>query len=267
MLRRERELVLLDREGIVSRFRAGSVPAPFHLVGSFLQARFLSLREKMQVAYGLAQAGSSRDQRPGESFESWLVRHGQDQRVINLFWETLLVSALNERIGQMDVGYARKVLLDGFLRNREGFQLEIPLVPLGELYGRQLETWLRNQGVTVCLKTGVRKIDYDDEGSVCGVELRTGESLVGDLIVLAVPFDKVVRLVPEPLRKKVPALDRLDSLRASPIVGIHLWFDRPVCPYEFVVTPGRLIQWVFDHTAIQGRRVPAAPLLQADSSG
>jgi uncharacterized protein with NAD-binding domain and iron-sulfur cluster len=31
-----------------------------------------------------------------------------------------------------------------------------------------------------------------------------------------------------------------------------------VCPYDHVVTPGRLIQWVFNHTAIQGRTAAAA---------
>ena len=64
-----------------------------------------------------------------------LLRHGQSIRAINLFWAAVLVSALNERLDQMDVGHARKVFLDGFLRNRTGFQLELPLVPLGELYG------------------------------------------------------------------------------------------------------------------------------------
>jgi hypothetical protein len=34
---------------------------------------------------------------------------------------------------------------------------------------------------------------------------------------------------------------------------VHLWFDRPVCPHEHVVVLGRLVQWVFDHTALQGR--------------
>ena len=56
-----------------------------------------------------------------------------------MFWGPVLVSALNERLDRMDVGHARKVFLDGFLRNRSGFQLELPLVPLGELYGRRLE--------------------------------------------------------------------------------------------------------------------------------
>ena len=43
----------------------------------------------------------------------------------------------------------------------------------------------------------------------------------------------------------MPALAHVDALRAAPITGVHLWFDRPVCPFDHVVTPGRLIQWVF----------------------
>ena len=258
LLRRERELVFLDGDGRLSRFRAGPLPAPFHLAGSFLRARFLGFREKLQLARGLALLACRRDERSGESFESWLVRHGQGRRVIKLFWEPVLVSALNERIGQMDVGYARKVLLDGFLRNRDGFQLEIPIVPLGELYGTRLESWLAKQGVTVRLKSGIEKIECDEEGSVCGVSLRTGQLLEADMIVLAVSFDKVLRLIPAALRQKIPDLERVECLRAAPITGVHLWFDKPVCPFDHVVTPGRLIQWVFNHTAIQGRGVPAS---------
>jgi squalene-associated FAD-dependent desaturase len=256
LLRRERELVFLDGDGRISRFQAGLLPAPFHLAGSFLRARFLGIREKVQLMRGLARLACRRDERAGESFESWLVRHGQGPRVIKLFWETVLVSALNERVGQMDVGYARKVFLDGFLRSRDGFQLEIPIVPLGELYGKRLESWLAKQGVTVRLKTGIERIECDEDGSVCGVALRAGQSLEADMIVLAVPFDKVLRLLPEALREKIPALEHLDCLRTAPIAGVHLWFDKPVCPFDHVVTPGRLIQWVFNHTAIQGRGVP-----------
>ena len=143
MLRRERELVFLDPDGRISRFRAGVGPAPFHLAGSFLAARFLSAGDKLRVAFGLACLAAGGHERPGESFADWLLRHRQSLRAINLFWAPVLVSALNERLEQMDVGHARKVFLDGFLRNRAGFQPEIPLVPLGELYGTRLESWLR----------------------------------------------------------------------------------------------------------------------------
>ena len=83
------------------------------------------------------------DERADESFADWLVRHRQSRRSIDLFWATVLVSALNERLEQMDVGHARKVFLDGFLRNRTGFQMDLPTVPLGELYGTSLEALAR----------------------------------------------------------------------------------------------------------------------------
>jgi len=257
MLRREPELVFLDTRGRVSRFGAGLGPAPFHLAGSFLRASFLSAGDKMRVAYGLACLAHGRDERAGESFADWLLRHRQSLRAINLFWATVLVSALNERLDQMDVGHARKVLVDGFLRNRTGFQPELPLVPLGELYGMRLESWLHDHGVDVRQTTGVRAIEHDDDGAVCGVELRSGESLAADFVVLTVPFDRVGGLIPDSLRDRLPALAHLNALRAAPITGVHLWFDGPVCPFDHVVTPGRLIQWVFNHTAIQGRTAPA----------
>src|SRR5262249_22046018 len=76
MLHREPELIILGPEGQVSRFRAGLGPAPFHLVGSVLSASFLSTRDKLRVAYGLACLAWNREERPGESFAHWLLRHG-----------------------------------------------------------------------------------------------------------------------------------------------------------------------------------------------
>jgi squalene-associated FAD-dependent desaturase len=258
MLRRERELVFLDEQGQVSRFKAGMGPAPFHLTGSFLRARFLNAGEKVRVAYGLARLARGRDEQTGESFADWLLRHRQTRRTIERFWATVLVSALNERLDQMDVGHARKVFVDGFLRNRAGYQPELPLVPLGELYGTRLERWLGDHGVDVRLTTGVRVIEADDEGAIRGVDLRSGDSVAADFVVLAVPFDRVSSLVPDSLQERLPALTQLKSMRAAPITGVHLWFDRPVCPFDHVVAPGRLIHWVFNHTAIQGRTAEAA---------
>jgi squalene-associated FAD-dependent desaturase len=253
LFRREPTVNFLGPDGRLSRLRAGVLPAPLHLAGSFLLARYLRWSDKLRVAHGLACLARERDDRPGESFADWLLRHRQNVRTINLYWATVLVSALNERLEQMDVGHARKVFLDGFLRNRDGFQMEIPLVPLGELYGTRLETWLRDHDVSVRLTTGVRSVEGDGEGSVTGVTLRSGESIPADFVILAVPFDRVSSLLGDDLAGRIDRLEGVGSMRAAPITGVHLWFDQPVCPYDHVVTVGRLIQWVFNHTAIQGR--------------
>jgi squalene-associated FAD-dependent desaturase len=256
LFQREDGLVFLGPDGRLSTLRAGWLPAPFHLAGSFARARYLTWDDKRRIAYGMACLRFSRGDLPGESFASWLLRHGQSVRTINLFWATVLVSALNERLEQMDVSHARKVFLDGFLRNRRGYEMEIPLVPLGELYGTRLEEWLRAKGVDVRLTSGVRTVEIDDEGGVTGVTLRSGEIMAADFVLVTVPFDRVSALFSEPARQLLPALRDCQTLMPSPVTGVHLWFDREVCPLPHAVTVGRLIQWVFNHTALQGRSAP-----------
>ncbi len=253
LFRRVPEIRFLSPEGRLSTLAAGTLPAPMHLAGSFLRANYLTCTERLRVAFGLACLRSARGDRPGESFEAWLVRHGQTGRTIERYWATVLVSALNERLDRMDVGHARKVFLDGFLRHRDGYQMEVPLAPLGEIYGTRLERRLAGQGVEVRLTTGVRSVEVDPDGHLTGLRLRSGESIAADFVVLAVPFDRVSGFLPPPLRDRLPALGGLGEIESSPITGVHLWFDRPVCPFDHVATVGRLIHWVFNHTAIQGR--------------
>jgi squalene-associated FAD-dependent desaturase len=255
LFRHERTINFLSPEGKLSRLEAGFLPAPFHLAGSFARASYLSPSERLRVAYGLACLRFARAANPTDSFADWLLRHGQTPGTITRYWSTVLVSALNERLEQMDVGHARKVFIDGFLRNRNGYVMEVPLVPLGDLYGARLERWLQANGVEVRLTDGAQTLDGADQ-AVTGVTLRSGATLPADFAVLAVPFDRVLGLLSEPLRALVPGLDGVPQLVASPITGVHLWFDRPVCPLEHAVTVGRLIQWVFNHTALQGREAP-----------
>ena len=72
--------------------------------------------------------------------------------------------------------------------------------------------------------------------------LRSGETVAADFVVLAVPFDRVSSFLSDSMADSVPSLSGLGSISASPITGIHLWFDRPVCPFDHVVTIGRQIR-------------------------
>jgi len=259
LFRREPAVTFLSPENRTSTLRAGIGPAPFHLAESFLASNYLTWGDKLRVAHGMACLALGRDFRPGEPFADWLWRHKQTVRTINLFWATVLVSALNERLDQMDAGHARRVFVEGFLQNRSGFQMELPTAPLGELYGARLESWLDEHGVEVRLTTGVRSVDCGDDATLVGVTLRDGERIPADFVVLAVSYDRVADMLGEATRASIPTLDGLQKLESSPITGVHLWFDRPVCPFDHVVTPGRFVQWVFNHTAIQGRTATTTP--------
>src|SRR5206468_12877789 len=169
--------------------------APFHLARSFLGAHYLTLAEKLRIAWGLACLQRA----PGEDmpFRDWLTRHGQTPRTVERFWGLVLTSALNEGPERVGLRYARKVFLDGFLRHPRGFRVELPCVPLGRRYGDELRGWLARHGVRLLLGQAAKRVRVGG-GAVRGLDLREG-AVQGDWYVAAVPFDRLLDLLPAEL--------------------------------------------------------------------
>jgi squalene-associated FAD-dependent desaturase len=227
-----------------SRFRADPLPAPFHLLRSFLGAHYLSATEKMRIAWGLACLRQSpKDSDP--PFREWLQQHGQTSRCVDRFWGLVLVSALNETPDRIGLKYARKVFLDGFLNDRRGFEVELPRVPLGRFYGEELLGWLERHNVEVHLNKAVKRIEIE-EGLVSELTLRQGVSLRAEAYISAVPWHRLLDLLPEQLVEEQPYFANLRQLETSPITSVHLWFDRPAFHLPHAVLIDGVGQWVFN---------------------
>ena len=223
-----------------SVFKADPWPAPFHLGRALLGAHYLTPGDKLRVAWGmLALLRTKPDADP--PLLDWLKAHRQNDRTIERFWGVVLVSALNETVDRVGLKYARKVFVDGFIRHRDAFTVEVPTVPLGRFYGDELRGWLSTNGVTVRENSAVRLLDPAGPG----VALRSGETLSADHYVLAVPFDRVADLLPPALAAD-PYFAGAKRLAPSPISSVHLWFDRPVTKLPHAVLVGCLGHWVFN---------------------
>jgi squalene-associated FAD-dependent desaturase len=241
----ERELVFVDPEGGRSRLAESSLPAPLHLAPAFARLRYLTLREKLRLASGLRALARLQPERLSreESFRDWLTAHGQPERIVERFWEVVLVSALSESLDRIDVGHARKVFVDGFLRNREGWRVHLPLAPLDELYGAPVVDWLREHGGEVQFLSGVRRL-LGDRDRIAAVEFRDGSQRAVDEVILAVPQYRVLDLLPGDVAA-LPELAGIARIESAPITSLHLWFDRPIMDLPHAVLIGRLSQWVF----------------------
>jgi squalene-associated FAD-dependent desaturase len=171
--------------------------------------------------------------------------------MVNRFWGLVLVSALNESPERVGLRYARKVFVDGFLRHRRGFEVGLPTVPLDRLYGDELRGWLRSHGVELLLQTGVKGIEVE-AGRVRRLVLRDGEPITGDWYVAAVPFDRLLDLLPAETVTGHGYFGNLKRLEVSPITSVHLWYDRPVLQLPHVVLMDGVGQWVFNRGAADG---------------
>ncbi len=178
-------------------------------------------------------------------FQDWLARNRQTPRTVERFWGLVLVSALNETPERVGLRYARKVFVDGFLTHRRGFDVEVPSVPLGRLYGEELIDWLDRHGVELLTLRAARRLDVE-AGRVARLEMRQGESLNADWYVSAVPFDRLLDLLPAEVADAEPYFANLRHLETSPITSVHAWFDRPATALPQVVLIGSDLQWVFN---------------------
>jgi squalene-associated FAD-dependent desaturase len=231
----------------VVRFAASSLPAPLHLASSFMKMPWFTLGEKRQIAFGLRSLAKDRT-KTDRSFQKWLDGQRQSEAVQRRFWHLVLVSALSESLDRISFQHARKVFVDGFLSSREGWQVSVPTVPLDEVYETRIAAALREHGVDIRTKAGVRRLLIGD-GSVSGVELRDGSQVSGDEFVLAVPHHLVKSMLPDELAEHfdVASLDRLET---APIASVHLWYDQPLTELPHATFVDRLSQWMFNRTAL-----------------
>jgi len=82
-------------------------------------------------------------------------------------------------------------------------------------------------------------------------DAQLGSEILADAVVLAVPHDKAAPLMPS---DALPAgtVAGWSGLGASPIVNVHVIYDRPVTDLPFAAGVDSPVQWVFDRTAISG---------------
>lgn len=244
LLRPQQRLYFMTPDRRVSRFEADSLPAPMHLARSFLTAHYLDLREKFSIARALVRLWRE----PVEHdtpFAGWLHENGQTPRAVERFWATVLTSALNETCDRVGLRYARKVFVDAFLTHPRGFEVEIPSVPLGRIYGPDVCAWFGRHEVDLRLNQAVRALTVA-ENRVTAVRLRTGDNLRADHYLVAIPFDRLLDLLPPALIEQHACFTNLKRLETAPITSVHLWFDRPILRWPHVVLVGCIGQWIFD---------------------
>ncbi|MCC7084893.1 MAG: FAD-dependent oxidoreductase [Pirellulales bacterium] len=223
------------------------LPAPLHLLPSLLRLRYLTWGERIGIirAIRALKKASTTDNPNGPTIDEWLRENGQSSRAIELFWAPVIVSALSETLVRASVPPVRKVFVDAFLGNRRAYEMIVPTVSLGELYGTKLEGWLRSRGVVVHRECGVTQLCGDAKG-VREVELAIGERHIFDAVIVAVPWRRIDVLLSEPLRAAIPELQCIQQIESAPITAVHLWFDRAITELPHAVLPGRTSQWMFN---------------------
>jgi len=204
---------------------------------ALLRYRHLPPRDRIRIPLTLARLRGAQP-RGRETFGALLRRAGASELAIDRFWDVFVRPALNLRADEVDAAAGLFTVRTALLGARANADLVLPIRPLGAMHG-------------------------DAAGRVLGDRVRLGDrvesldELDADAIVLAVPPRESARLLGEPDPR----------LEDSPIVSVHLWFDRPLLKTPLAALLSSDAHWIFDRGALTGRRPERGQYLTVVSSG
>ena len=218
----------------------GTVAAIEPRLATLLRYRHLTPRDRVRTPIVTARCRKARAE-PGETFGGLLRRLGASDAAIDRFWDVFIRPALNLRCEEVDAEAGLFTVRTALLGPRANSDLVLPTRPLGLMHGDAAGQALGAAGATVHTDVRVGSLDEID----------------ADAIVVAAPPRESARLLGEPE----------PGLEDSPIVSVHLWFDRPLLDRPLAALLGSDAHWVFDRGGLTGHAPERGQYLTVVSSG
>ena len=246
------EVVLDGKTGVIS---SSALPGRLHLLPSLVGYPHLGVKDKALVIFGLLKIrftdrAKHHGQLDNQSFYEWLRRSRQSERAIRNLWNLIILPTLNDDVRHVSADMALMIFQEGLLSGPNDAAIGISRVGLTSLNGEPAARRIQERGGVLQMEKAVRSLLVKD-GHVSGVELSDGTILKTDAYVSALPFDVLLEVLPEEVSAD-PFFSRAKALRSAPIVGVHLWYDRPIMVQDFVAFLNSPVQWVFNKSRIQG---------------
>jgi squalene-associated FAD-dependent desaturase len=272
--------------GRQARLRRSSLPAPLHMTGALARYGLLSPAERLKVgraALALRFADPADPRLDGQRLGDWLGARWQGEHARRRLWDLFIISSLNIAGDDAATGLAAKVIKTALLESKDAADIGVPSIPLGELHGQAAARLLDRLGADVRLSTKAVSIEPVAPGRPGGFRVRAlaagddadrrlgaaqaapgasaapddeddsvpaegGEVLTADAVVLAVPSWIAAKLAPPQLAGAA----QWAQLGISPIINVHVRYDRRVTRLPFAAGLDSPVQWVFDKTRAAG---------------
>ncbi|QXJ26368.1 FAD-dependent oxidoreductase [Actinomadura graeca] len=240
------DVTVLRPGGTPARLRRAPLPSPLHLLPALARYTPLSGADRLRALWASAWM---RRLDPADpvldeiSAGAWLAGRGQRAWAREALWGLFISAALNAEVDDAALGLSAMTCRRALFGRADAADIAVPAVPLEDLHGGPALRRIEEAGGTVHLKAKVEAVTADPKVVV------DGTPIAADAVVMAVPHEVAARLLPA---EALPDPLRWPELGASPIVNVHVVYDRPVMDLPFAAAVGSPVQWLFDRTAASG---------------
>ncbi len=241
------ELPVLAPGRGVAVLRRNRLPAPLHLAGSLLRYRHLSLSDRMRLGRALVPLRRADLDDPAldeRTFAEFLGAHGQRRPAVERLWDLICVPTVNLPAADASLSLAATVFQIGLLSDAAAGDIGWSEVPLARLHADPAAGALERAGADIRTSTPVESVEPVAGGVVVATAT---ERVRAGAVIVAVPHDPAAALLPG-----VAGAHEWPALGTSPIVNVHLVYDRPVVPRAMAAVIDSPLQFVFDRTGTSG---------------
>lgn len=231
VLWKEHTIQVARPEGKVSRFRFPEVPAPFNGIVAFTCNDLLTWHEKWTNVRALIRPWLTPLNKVARwddrTYGEWHRGYGIAEGVLTKWWNPIALSMGFLGADEMSARPMTTVFHHfsrsagasrvGFLDGPPAERLHEPFADYIEAHSGEIRRGARVSGLILDQQGG--------EPVVKAARLSDGETVKGELFVLAAPLHSARQIIPEALRH-IEYFDNLWRLKSVPVMNVQLWFDR-----------------------------------------
>ena len=245
--------VPVSNAGRIFRLRASRI---FGNVAALIRYRHLSLSDRLSIARVMAGLKLSApkdhetDHAKSISFAEWLSARGQSDDAIMRFWSLFILPVFNCKIEEVAahdaIGFTRTYLIGRATDAAIGY----PKRGLSTLIGTPAERLLRSRGAELVMNVRAESLMVLADSSF-DIGLSNGASLQSKAVLACLAPNVLSAILPEDDRRFAASRETLMAIEYSPIVAVHLWYERPVMTERVTAFVDLGLQWVFNDTSLR----------------
>ncbi len=227
------------------------LPAPFNIIGSFLFARGLSLKDKLCVLTLGIKIKLNLITLPADlALEVFFIKQNQTDTVIKSIWEPLCLAIMNTPINQASAEIFLHVLKESFFKSRHASDLLFFKTTLSEIFPAPAKKYIMQQGGEILLEQ--KALSITKENDFYRVATPSSELQAKHIVIATPPLVAAKLLMGINTQQALdPLLNNLKQFSYQTICTVYLQYPQTIqCQRSMQGFLGTTSQWMFDKKSL-----------------
>ena len=235
--------------------RCNNLPAPLHIFHGLKKIEFVSIKDLFRFfIFGINIYFYRFLKKREGSAKQFLQNLNQREEIIKKVWEPIAVSVFNSKSAEIPAQLFIDTIYEMFFKYNRFSNFILPSSSLENIFVLPAEKYIVSNRGKIFLNKKISKFNIV-ENRMVSVETAKGEKIEGDIFILSIPLNSLLRIVGADKiinedHSRVAHHEVFKNFRYSPIIAGYILLNEKIMDNKFQFFLGSNIQVLFDKTEI-----------------